>query len=121
MLIVIAGSESLEYEESANMSSLYLDCLKIIFLLLVFIQRPRAWLLNHLTPSLPVPTEDVSRVFNESSALEQVVVIHPGMTVEWAGFVSSQAGAGILPGNHVLDGESGQRPRARTYSGQGFP
>ncbi|GFY29004.1 hypothetical protein TNCV_4721321 [Trichonephila clavipes] len=41
---------------------------------ILFIQRPRAWLLNHLT--LPVPTDDaICRVFSESSALEQVVAI----------------------------------------------
>ncbi|GFT04427.1 hypothetical protein TNCV_1929471 [Trichonephila clavipes] len=34
--------------------------------------------------SLPVPTDDIiSRVFVESSALEQVVAIHSSMTAEW--------------------------------------
>ncbi|GFV19423.1 transposable element Tc3 transposase [Trichonephila clavipes] len=52
----------------------------------------RAWLLDHLTPSLPVPTDEViSWVFIESSALEQVVAIHPGMAAERAGLVISQA------------------------------
>ncbi|GFW96781.1 hypothetical protein TNCV_2848371 [Trichonephila clavipes] len=41
---------------------------------------------------LLVPTDDViSRVFNESSALEQVIAIHFGMAAEWAGLVSSPA------------------------------
>ncbi|GFX15396.1 DUF4817 domain-containing protein [Trichonephila clavipes] len=41
-------------------------------------------------PSLPVPTDDVtSRVFNESSALEQVVAIHSGMAIERADLLSS--------------------------------
>ncbi|GFY32502.1 hypothetical protein TNCV_3560101 [Trichonephila clavipes] len=40
--------------------------------------------------SLPVPTDDVvSRVFIEYSALEQVVTIHPGMTADCSGLVSS--------------------------------
>ncbi|GFY07168.1 hypothetical protein TNCV_277151 [Trichonephila clavipes] len=39
-----------------------------------------------------VPTDDVvSRVFIESSALEQMIAIHPGMAAERAGFVSRQA------------------------------
>ncbi|GFX75147.1 hypothetical protein TNCV_3170741 [Trichonephila clavipes] len=51
-------------------------------------------LLDHLTQSLPVPTDDVvSWVFIESSALEQVVAMprqQPG-----------QASGGILPGGHA--------------------
>ncbi|GFX05567.1 uncharacterized protein TNCV_3434711 [Trichonephila clavipes] len=51
-----------------------------------------AWLLDHLTPSLPVLTDDVvSWVFIEFSALEKVVTIHSDMDSVWAGFVSIQA------------------------------
>ncbi|GFU36319.1 uncharacterized protein TNCV_559541 [Trichonephila clavipes] len=58
----------------------------------IYLSNDRAWILCHLTPSLPVPTDDVvNRVFIESSALEQVVVIHSEMDAEWAGLVSSQA------------------------------
>ncbi|GFW74327.1 hypothetical protein TNCV_3438801 [Trichonephila clavipes] len=40
-------------------------------------------------PIQPVPTDDVvSLVFIVSSALEQVVVIHPGRAAEWAGLLS---------------------------------
>ncbi|GFX04328.1 hypothetical protein TNCV_3974761 [Trichonephila clavipes] len=36
---------------------------------LFYLSNARAWLLDHLTPSLLVPTDDViSRVFNESSS-----------------------------------------------------
>ncbi|GFV35773.1 uncharacterized protein TNCV_913631 [Trichonephila clavipes] len=56
----------------------------------------------HLTWCLPVPNDDViNRLFVESSALEQVVAICPGMASEWAGFVSSQASEGILSKRHV--------------------
>ncbi|GFU80133.1 uncharacterized protein TNCV_580131 [Trichonephila clavipes] len=48
------------------------------------------WLLEHLTPRHPGPTDIViSRVFNESSALEQVVATHSVMAAEWAGLTSS--------------------------------
>ncbi|GFY24367.1 hypothetical protein TNCV_1014161 [Trichonephila clavipes] len=58
--------------------------------------------LDHLTPSLRVPTDDVvSREFIESSVLEQGVAIHSGIFAEWAGLVSSQASGGILPKSHV--------------------
>ncbi|GFV67636.1 uncharacterized protein TNCV_4623161 [Trichonephila clavipes] len=51
-----------------------------------------AWLLDHLTKSLPIPTDDVvSWALFKSSVLEQVVAIHYDMASEWAGFVSSQA------------------------------
>ncbi|GFX84074.1 putative LOC100569746 [Trichonephila clavipes] len=59
---------------------------------LFYVSNPRARYLDRLTPSLPVPTDDVvSRVFIESSSLEQVVAIHSGMAAEPAGLVSSQA------------------------------
>ncbi|GFU94713.1 uncharacterized protein TNCV_3386021 [Trichonephila clavipes] len=55
----------------------------------IYLSYPRAWFLDHLTPNLPVLTESiVSRVFIDSSALEQVVTIHHGMAAEWAGLVS---------------------------------
>ncbi|GFY35272.1 uncharacterized protein TNCV_5046461 [Trichonephila clavipes] len=74
----------------------------------VYLSNGRAWLLDHLTPSLPVLTDDViSQVFIESSALEQVVSIHSGMAAEWAG----QTSGGILPKSYVLWlGESRQQP-----------
>ncbi|GFW88067.1 uncharacterized protein TNCV_217391 [Trichonephila clavipes] len=56
----------------------------------IYLSNARAWLLDHLTPSHPVPTDDViSRLFIESSALELVVVIHSGMAAKWVGLVSS--------------------------------
>ncbi|GFU57508.1 uncharacterized protein TNCV_3636721 [Trichonephila clavipes] len=58
----------------------------------IYLSNVRTWLLDHLTLSLPLPTDDViSRVFFESSALEQVVAIHSGIGAEREGFVSSQA------------------------------
>ncbi|PRD23648.1 UNVERIFIED_CONTAM: hypothetical protein NCL1_45822 [Trichonephila clavipes] len=57
----------------------------------IYLSNTCAWLLDHLMPSLPVPTDNiVSRVFIEFSALEQVVAIHSGMAIEWAGHMSSQ-------------------------------
>ncbi|GFU69285.1 hypothetical protein TNCV_3209491 [Trichonephila clavipes] len=57
---------------------------------LFHLPNARAWLLDHLTPSLPVPTDDVvSSVFIESSALEQVISIHPSIAAEWAGLNSN--------------------------------
>ncbi|GFY26691.1 hypothetical protein TNCV_2880191 [Trichonephila clavipes] len=54
-----------------------------------YLFNARAWLFDHLTPSLPVSTDDViSRVFIESSASEKVT-IHSGIAAEWAGQVSS--------------------------------
>ncbi|GFU75715.1 hypothetical protein TNCV_1651751 [Trichonephila clavipes] len=44
------------------------------------LSKARAWLLDHFTLSLPVPTVDVVfPVSIESIALEQMVTIHPGM------------------------------------------
>ncbi|GFX48803.1 uncharacterized protein TNCV_3479871 [Trichonephila clavipes] len=61
-------------------------------LFFIYLSNARTWLLDHLTPSLPVPTDYViSRVFVESSALEQVVAIHSGMATKWTGLVSSHA------------------------------
>ncbi|GFW61339.1 uncharacterized protein TNCV_4136571 [Trichonephila clavipes] len=70
--------------EPSNLWSLvnYPRILKFIYL-----SNVRVWLLDHLTPSLSVPTDDV---VIESSALEQVVAIHSGMDAEWVGLVSSQ-------------------------------
>ncbi|GFX62992.1 hypothetical protein TNCV_1100851 [Trichonephila clavipes] len=60
-------------------------------------------------PSLPVPTDDIiSRVFIESSALEQVVIILSGIASESAGLLSSHA-------------KRGEVPRDRAHSGQSFP
>ncbi|GFW28014.1 hypothetical protein TNCV_768941 [Trichonephila clavipes] len=70
------------------------------------------------------------RVFSESSALKQVVAIHPehGRRVTRHRQQLGQASGGILPGSHVRWlGESGQWPRlspdasGRTYNDQGFP
>ncbi|GFW36742.1 hypothetical protein TNCV_1220731 [Trichonephila clavipes] len=50
------------------------------------LSNARVWLLDHLTPSLPVPTDNVvSWKFIQSSALAQVIAIHSGMTAERAG------------------------------------
>ncbi|GFV10077.1 hypothetical protein TNCV_3660291 [Trichonephila clavipes] len=58
----------------------------------IYLSNARAWHLDHLTLSLPVPTDDVViQEFVESSSMEQVVAIHSGMAVERVGFVSSQA------------------------------
>ncbi|GFS96106.1 hypothetical protein TNCV_3309211 [Trichonephila clavipes] len=58
----------------------------------IYLSNALAWLLDHLTPSLPVPTDDfVSSLFIESSALEQVVTISSGIAAEYADLVSSQA------------------------------
>ncbi|GFU40989.1 hypothetical protein TNCV_4645651 [Trichonephila clavipes] len=63
------------------------------------------WLLNHLTQSLPVPTDDaISRVFIVSSALKKVIAIHSGMTAEWAGLVSSHAKPVEVYSTQVLNG-----------------
>ncbi|GFS56389.1 hypothetical protein TNCV_4388611 [Trichonephila clavipes] len=78
-----------------------------------------------------IPTDDVlSRVFNESSALEQVVAIYSGMAAEWAVLVSSLAKSVEIYSRkshfRQLD-ESGQQfgslqvPRDRAHSGQSFP
>ncbi|GFV28215.1 e3 ubiquitin-protein ligase HERC2 [Trichonephila clavipes] len=57
----------------------------------IYSSNTRDWLLDHLTPSLPVPNDDVvSRVFIESRALEQMVTIHSGMAAEREDLVSSQ-------------------------------
>ncbi|GFY02435.1 hypothetical protein TNCV_3503161 [Trichonephila clavipes] len=49
------------------------------------------------------PTDHISsQVLIESSALEQVLVIHSGLASKRAGLVSTfQAIGGILPGSHV--------------------
>ncbi|GFW93134.1 hypothetical protein TNCV_3888751 [Trichonephila clavipes] len=55
-------------------------------LIYFYLSNARTWLLDHLTPSLQVQTDDaVSRVFIKSSELEQVVAIHSGMTADWVG------------------------------------
>ncbi|GFS70879.1 hypothetical protein TNCV_2719631 [Trichonephila clavipes] len=64
----------------------------------IYLSNARAWLLDFLTPSLPVPTDDVVIwVFIESSALEQVVAIHSGMAAEGVG----QASGNILSKSYV--------------------
>ncbi|GFX88983.1 uncharacterized protein TNCV_2852831 [Trichonephila clavipes] len=66
--------------------------IKLVKVIFIYLSNARAWLLDHLTPSLPVPTDDViSRVFIESSVLEQKVAIHSGTAAEWAGLISSRA------------------------------
>ncbi|GFU45990.1 uncharacterized protein TNCV_5102781 [Trichonephila clavipes] len=55
-----------------------------------YLSNARAWLLDYLTLSLTVSTDAVSWLFIEYIALEQAVVIHPGMTKERACLVSSQ-------------------------------
>ncbi|GFS52222.1 hypothetical protein TNCV_4849621 [Trichonephila clavipes] len=63
-----------------------------VFFLHIYLSNHRACLLDHLTPSLPVPTEDVvCREFTESTSLDHLVAIPPGMTTVWSGFVISQA------------------------------
>ncbi|GFV44055.1 hypothetical protein TNCV_3571761 [Trichonephila clavipes] len=60
--------------------------------LFIYLSNARDLLLDHLTLSLLVPADHViSQIFSESSGLEQVVAIHSGMSVEWAGLVSSHA------------------------------
>ncbi|GFU58603.1 uncharacterized protein TNCV_4558861 [Trichonephila clavipes] len=60
--------------------------------LFIYLSNTRVWLLDHLTPSLPIPTKEVVRcVLIESSALDQVVILHSGLAVEWAALFSSQA------------------------------
>ncbi|GFX17656.1 hypothetical protein TNCV_474561 [Trichonephila clavipes] len=47
--------------------------------------------IDHLKLSLPISTDDVIiQVFIESSVLEQMVAIHPGMAAMREGLVSSQ-------------------------------
>ncbi|GFT67451.1 uncharacterized protein TNCV_2360641 [Trichonephila clavipes] len=71
----------------------------------IYLSNAHAWLLDHLTPMLPVPTDDViSRVFIESSVLEQVVAIHSGMAAEWAGLVSSYAKPMEVSSQKVMSG-----------------
>ncbi|GFW36993.1 hypothetical protein TNCV_5018911 [Trichonephila clavipes] len=74
-------------------------------IVVIHVRAPLAWgpriidaavatplILDHLTPSLLVPTDEVvSRVFIESSALKHVVTIHSGMASERAHLISSQA------------------------------
>ncbi|GFY20775.1 uncharacterized protein TNCV_1120091 [Trichonephila clavipes] len=98
---------------------------KIIYL---FIPNVRAWLLDHLTPSLLVPTDDVIiRVFNDCSTLEQVVVIQSGMAAEWAGVVSNHDKLVEVYSQKVISGSlakagnslgSLQVPRNWAHSGQ---
>ncbi|GFV72896.1 hypothetical protein TNCV_1974431 [Trichonephila clavipes] len=65
-----------------------------LFLLLIeqpsYLSNVRVWSLDHLTPSLPAQIENVvNREFIESSTLEQVFTVHPGMVSEWEGLVRS--------------------------------
>ncbi|GFT81400.1 hypothetical protein TNCV_3672801 [Trichonephila clavipes] len=64
-------------------------------------------------PSLIVPTDNfISRVFIESSALEQVLAIHSDMVAEWTGLVKAKADNSL---------GSLQVPRYWAHSGQSFP
>ncbi|GFS78716.1 hypothetical protein TNCV_3148841 [Trichonephila clavipes] len=69
------------------------------------LSNAHAWLLDHLMPSLPVPTDDVVSRVIESSALEKVVGFHSGMTTERSRLISSQAKTvqvyfqEVMPGN----------------------
>ncbi|GFW57650.1 hypothetical protein TNCV_2925691 [Trichonephila clavipes] len=57
---------------------------------LFYLSNARAWLFDHWTSKLPVPTDDVvSLVFIKSSAFKQVVTIHPGIAAEQEGHDSS--------------------------------
>ncbi|GFX55802.1 putative DD41D transposase [Trichonephila clavipes] len=48
--------------------------------------------MDYIRASRGIPTEDVvCREFTESTSLDHLVAIPPGMTTEWSGFVSSQA------------------------------
>ncbi|GFT37935.1 transposable element Tcb2 transposase [Trichonephila clavipes] len=77
-------------------------------------------------PSLPVPIDnDISRVFIESSALEQVVAIHSGMVAEWAGLISSHAKPVVMylplevhPSKHQLARVSHRFPKLFIFWGQ---
>ncbi|GFY15912.1 hypothetical protein TNCV_1285571 [Trichonephila clavipes] len=52
-------------------------------ILFIYLSNTHAWLLDHLTSSLSVSTDDaVSRVSIESSALEKVVAIHSGIAAD---------------------------------------
>ncbi|GFV11050.1 hypothetical protein TNCV_2717951 [Trichonephila clavipes] len=56
----------------------------------LFIQRA-CWLLDHLSKSLPVQTDDVvNRIFIESSALEQAVAFQSGRVAEWTGHIAAR-------------------------------
>ncbi|GFW18590.1 hypothetical protein TNCV_1222511 [Trichonephila clavipes] len=98
---------------------------------IIYLPNARACLLDHLTSSHPVPTDDVVyRVFTKSSALEQVVAIHPGMATERVGIIKSQAKPVEVYTQEVMSGGwvkadngfgSVLVPRDKTYSGQGFP
>ncbi|GFV87297.1 uncharacterized protein TNCV_4032691 [Trichonephila clavipes] len=73
--------------------------------LFLYLSNARAWLLDHLAPSLPVPTDDViSREFIESSKLEQVIAMHSGMTAEWAGLISSNTKPVEVYSQEVMSG-----------------
>ncbi|GFU46423.1 intraflagellar transport protein 122 homolog [Trichonephila clavipes] len=73
----------------------------VIFIL----SNAHSWLLDHLAPSFSVPNGNViSRVFIESSALEQVVSIHSGIATEWAGLVCSQAKSVEVYSQKVMSG-----------------
>ncbi|GFY32539.1 uncharacterized protein TNCV_3560471 [Trichonephila clavipes] len=80
---------------------------------LIYLSNARAELFDHLTPSLPVPSEDVvSRILIEFSALKQMVVLHSGLAADRASFICSEANRGILPKSYVrLLSESGWQPR----------
>ncbi|GFY18792.1 hypothetical protein TNCV_2400101 [Trichonephila clavipes] len=60
--------------------------------LFIISSNARASLLDHLTASRPVPTDDeASWVSIESNALKLLVTIHSGIAAEWASLISSHA------------------------------
>ncbi|GFT74214.1 hypothetical protein TNCV_4081351 [Trichonephila clavipes] len=71
----------------------------------IYLLNVRAWFLNHLTPSLPLQTDVISPVFIESSALEQVVIIHPGIATKRLGLISSQTKPVEVPRDRPLIGQ----------------
>ncbi|GFS96316.1 uncharacterized protein TNCV_16681 [Trichonephila clavipes] len=78
----------------------------------IYLSIARAWLLYHLTPSFPVPTDDaISRVFNQSSALEQVVAILAWPQSGQASLAAMPSHWRYTPKKSCPIGESGQQPR----------
>ncbi|GFT05779.1 uncharacterized protein TNCV_3925701 [Trichonephila clavipes] len=104
---------------------------KTVIFVFIYLSNGPAWPLNHLKLNLPLPSGDiVSRVFIESSALEQVVAIHSAMAAEWAGPIRSQAKSMEVYSPKVMSRDSTkagnsfgtlQVPRDLTHSIQSFP
>ncbi|GFU41154.1 hypothetical protein TNCV_3899661 [Trichonephila clavipes] len=83
----------------------------------------RTWLLDHLTLSLPIPTDYViSQVSFESNALEEVVGIFSDMAAEWSGLVSSSAKPVEVYSQKVMSSNYAKAGPKRdwTYFGQSF-